>query len=158
MYWRIGPGYFKRKPETNRSAFQAIVRSGPPPGLIALSGNTSLGWCQLTSRDALPWLDRAWRLKRVDNQPVWSISCFYVRKGHRRKGISRRLLEAAIETARRNRVRLLEAYPLDAKFTEKTASFTGYVSTFQRAGFKILARHVPTQPIMRLDLSGPKQA
>lgn len=153
MYWRIGPGYYKRKPETNRSAFHSLVRSGPPPGLIALAGNISLGWCQLTPRDALPWLDHAWRLKGVGNEPVWSISCFYVRKGHRKKGISRRLLEAAIETARRNRVRLLEAYPLDARFTEKTASFTGYVSTFRRAGFKIVIRRVPPQPIMRLNLS-----
>jgi GNAT superfamily N-acetyltransferase len=151
MYWRIGPGYHKRKPDTNRSAFQALVLSGPPPGLVALSGNVSLGWCQLTPRDALPWLDRVGKLRRVDNEPVWSVSCFYVRKGHRKKGLSRRLLEAAIETARRNRVRLLEAYPLDARLTQ-TSSYTGYVSTFLRSGFKVVARHAPTQPIMRLAL------
>src|SRR5262249_3921378 len=103
MYWRIGPGYFKRRPETNRSAFQALVLSGPPPGLIALSGNLSLGWCQLTPRDALPWMDRAWRLKRVDNEPVWSISCFYVRKGTGKRasvaGCCRRPLKPPGETA-----------------------------------------------------------
>jgi hypothetical protein len=44
-----------------------------------------VGWCQLTPRDALPWLDRAWRLKRVDVVPVWSLSCFYVRKGYRKR-------------------------------------------------------------------------
>jgi hypothetical protein len=47
-----GPGYFKRKPEINLSGFQAIVRKGPPPGLIALSGGMSLGWCQLPPLDA----------------------------------------------------------------------------------------------------------
>ena len=44
----------------------------------------------------------------------------------------------------------LEAYPLDANLTP-SASGTGYVSTFKRAGFKIVARHVPPRPIMRYD-------
>jgi GNAT superfamily N-acetyltransferase len=151
MYWRIGAAYHRQTPETNKSAFEALVRSGPPPGLIALAGKVSVGWCQLTPREALPWLDRMKRLRRVDDEPVWSISCFYVRKGHRRTGISRKLLEAAIETAQRNSVRLLEAYPLDARHVH-TSSYTGYVSTFRRAGFRVAARHVATQPIMRLDL------
>lgn len=30
-----------------------------------------------------PGLDRMWRLKRVDELPVWSLSCFHVRKGGR---------------------------------------------------------------------------
>jgi len=157
MYWRIGPGYYKRKPGANRSAFHALVRSGPPPGLIAVSGKVGLGWCQLPPRSDLPWLDRWWGLRCVDREPAWSISCFYVRKGHRKKGVSRQLLQAAIETARRNWVRLLEAYPLDARFTDKTASFTGYVSTFRRAGFKVVVRHVRTQPIMCLDLRAKVQ-
>ena len=44
----------------------------------------------------------------------------------------------------------LEAYPLDSDLTPST-SHTGYVSTFKRAGFKIVARHVPPRPIMRYD-------
>ena len=146
----------KHKPETNRSAFQALVLGGPPPGLIALSGQVSLGWCQLTPRNRLPWLDRVRKLRRVDNEPVWSVSCFYVRKGHRKKGVSRRLLEAAMETTRRNRVRILEAYPLDARLTG-TSSWTGYVSTFLGAGFEVVTRHVPTQPIMRFELRVPSR-
>jgi GNAT superfamily N-acetyltransferase len=55
---------------------------------------------QLTPRDALPWLDRALRLKRVDDTPVWSLSCFYVRKGYRRKGVTEVLLAAVLNAAR----------------------------------------------------------
>lgn len=86
MYWRIGAAYRKKLPEENRVAFRNIVKHGPPPGLIAFDGDQAVGWCQLTPRDALPWLDRAWRLKRVDDMPVWSLSCFYVRIGYRKKG------------------------------------------------------------------------
>ncbi len=81
MYWRIGGAYRRRPPARNKAAFQEVVRRGPPPGLLAFEGDLAVGWCQLTPRDDLPWLDRTWRLARVDAMPVWSISCFYVRKG-----------------------------------------------------------------------------
>ena len=79
MYWRIGAEYRKRPREMNKAAFRKIVKSGPPPGLLAFAGDLAVGWCQLTLRKALPWIDRAWRLRHVDNVPVWSISCFYIR-------------------------------------------------------------------------------
>src|SRR5262249_43805858 len=59
----------------------------PPPGLLAFDGDLPVGWCQLTPRDALPWLDHMWWFARVDAVPVWSISCFFVRRGYRRQGV-----------------------------------------------------------------------
>jgi GNAT superfamily N-acetyltransferase len=150
MYWRIGNDYRKRPREANKAAFCALTKAGPPPGLLALDGDLAVGWCQLTPRDELPWLDRTWRLARVDDVPVWSLSCFYVRKGYRRKGVTRVLIAAALDVARRAGAPALEAYPLDAKSTP-SASHTGYVSTFRRAGFRIVARRVAPRPIMRYD-------
>src|SRR5215471_19149557 len=63
MYWRIGRAYRKNPREENKTAFRKIVERGPPPGLLAFDGDLAVGWCQLTPRDVLPWLDRAWRLK-----------------------------------------------------------------------------------------------
>ena len=80
MYWRIGSAYRQRPRGQNKAAFREVVKGGPPPGLLAFDGDVAVGWCQLTPRDALPWLDRAWRLTRVDRVPVWSLSCFYVRR------------------------------------------------------------------------------
>jgi GNAT superfamily N-acetyltransferase len=151
VYWRIGPAYRKRPGEENRKAFREVVRRGPPPGLIAFDGEVPVGWIQLTPRDSLPWLDRPWRLRRVDDLPVWSISCLYVRKGYRRKGITSELIAAAVKTAKRAGAVALEAYPLDAELTP-SASGTGYFTTFARAGFRTVAPHDPTRPIMRHDL------
>jgi GNAT superfamily N-acetyltransferase len=148
MYWRIGNAYRKRLREANEAAFREVVKRGPPPGLLAFDGNLAVGWCQLTPRAALPWLDRAWRLRRVDDVPVWSISCFYVRKGYRKCGITSALIAAALKRAKRAGAPALEAYPLDADLTP-SASGTGYASTFARAGFKIVGRHTPSRPIMR---------
>ena len=151
MYWRIGSAYRKRPRESNKAAFREVVKRGPPPGLLAFDGDVPVGWCQLTPRYALPQLDRAWRLKRVDDVPVWSLSCFYVRKGYRKQGVTSALITAALKAAKRARAPALEAYPVDKDETN-SASGTGIASTFERAGFKTVARRVPPRPIMRHDL------
>jgi hypothetical protein len=63
------------------------------------------------------------------------------------------LIEAALQAAKRAGAPALEAYPLDAA-KSPSATSTGYVSTFARAGFKIVACHFPPRPIMRHDLMG----
>jgi len=148
MYWRIGSEYRNRPRGENKAAFHEVVRKGPPPGLLAFHKGLAVGWCQLTPRDALPWLDRTWRLRRVNDAPVWSLSCFYVRIGYRRRGVMTALIAGALDYARRAGAPALEAYPLDADLTP-SASSTGYVSTFRRMGFKIIGQHVPPRPIMR---------
>ena len=150
MYWRIGNDYRKRPRDANKAAFCELVKSGPPPGLLAFDGDVAVGWCQLTPRDVLPWLDHTWRLKRVDDVPVWSLSCFYVRKGYRKRRVTSALIAAALDAAKRAGASALEACPLDANLTPST-SHTGYASTFARAGFRIVARRVPPRPIMRYD-------
>ncbi len=154
MNWRIGRAYQKRPPAKNKAAFQGVVKTGPPPGLLAFHGELAVGWCQVTPRADLPWLDRAWRLSRVDDVPVWSISCFYIRKGYRRQGVTSALIAGALQMAKKAGAPALEAYPLDADLTG-SSSWTGYASTFARAGFRIVARHTPPRPIMRRDLRTP---
>ena len=122
--------------------------------MLAFDDKVAVGWCQLTPRSVLPWLDHAWR--RVDETPVWCISCFYIRKGYRRRGITAILIDAAIEAAKKAGAPSLEAYPLDGDISP-SASGTGYVSTFLRAGFKVVGHRSHARPIMRLDLRPPSK-
>jgi GNAT superfamily N-acetyltransferase len=152
MYWRIGGAYTKRRREENKADFRRIVRRGPPPGLLAFDGDAAVGWCQLTPRAALPQLDRARSLMRVDDAPVWSISCFYVRRSHRGQGVTSALIKAALEVARRAGAPALEAYPVEADGRKSVSGmYTGKASTFARAGFKVVARKTPHRPIMRYE-------
>jgi GNAT superfamily N-acetyltransferase len=160
MYWRIGSAYFfKRTREQNRAALRALVRRGPPPGLLAFDGERAVGWCQLTPRAALPYLDQSPRFPRVDDRPVWSVSCFYVRRGYRKQGVMPQLLAAAISAARRARAPALEAYPVDTDKPGSTANtFTGTASTFARAGFTTVGGRSPSRPVMRYELGRRRRA
>ena len=82
-------------------------------------------------------------------------SCFYVRKGYRRQGVTALLIDAALKAAKRAHAPALEAYPLDRELSPSATS-TGVVSTFTRAGFRVVARHAPERPIMRYDFKPSK--
>jgi hypothetical protein len=63
------------------------------------------------------------------------------------------LIKAAVKAAKRANAPALEAYPVDTVRPESTSNvFTGTASTFARAGFKSVARRIPSRPIMRHDL------
>src|SRR5262245_31225883 len=112
MYWRVGGAYRGRCGE-NKETLRRIVKRGSPPGLVAFHGEVAVGWCQLTPRNALPWLDRMRWFHPVDDVPVWSISCFFVRRAYRRQGVMSQLIDAALKTAKRAKAPALEAYPVD---------------------------------------------
>jgi GNAT superfamily N-acetyltransferase len=155
MYWRIGPEYHKRPREKNKTALHRIVNQGPPPGLLALDGERVVGWCQLTPRRDLSWLNRKHAPEPVDDVPVWVASCFYIRRGYRRRGVMSSLIVEALKAAKRASAPALEAYPVDTTQPGSTRNvFTGVASTFRRLGFRTVAHRQPSRPIMRHDLKG----
>ncbi len=81
MYWRLGPGYRDRPRADNKHDLEQLAASGLPPGLVALTGDLAVGWCELAPRTALKWLGRTRYLQPVDDLPVWSIACFYDFRG-----------------------------------------------------------------------------
>ena len=159
QYWRLGPAYGKRPREQNRAAFRAVTEAGPP-GLLAYEGARAVGWCQVTPRADLPWLERQRRIASlpVDDRTIWSVSCFYVRRGYRRRGIGTELLSAAIAMARQANAAVLEAYPVDPDVPGSSGNiFTGVASTFRRAGFTTVGQRSVSRPILRLDLGGARE-
>ena len=155
MWWRLKRSDFDRqKGDANRLALQQIVASGEVPGLLAYNssaGGPPVGWCSVAPREAFPALERSRILKRVDDQPVWSVVCFFIAKTYRRQGLTVSLLCAAVEYARQQGARIVEGYPDDPKKGDIPApfAFTGLASAFLQAGFVEVLRRSETRPIMR---------
>jgi GNAT superfamily N-acetyltransferase len=105
-------------------------------------------------REEFPTLGRSRILKPVDDQPVWSVVCFFVTRGQRRKGLTVQLLKAAIEYARSNGAKIIEGYPVEPRGRKSPDVFvyTGLSSAFKKAGFTELLRRSETRPIMRYNL------
>lgn len=155
MWWRLKRSEFDaQKGDGNRAAFRAVVENGLPPGVLAYAGDQPVGWCAIAPRDEYPALERSRILKRVDDQPIWSVTCFFIAKGWRRRGLAGRLLAAAVAFAGEHGARIVEGYPVEPRNDDMPAVFawTGMASTFRRAGFVEVARRSETRPIMRLTL------
>ena len=164
MWWRLTAAeYSANRGEKNRRAFRKRVTDGPPPGLIAYAGREPVGWVAVGPRASLPRLVRSRTLAPVDDQPVWSVSCFYVTREWRRRGVTVFLLEAAARHAASRGARILEGYPVESRGGNAPAPFvwTGLPGSFEQAGFTEVARRSTTRPIMRRAVSraagrGPK--
>jgi len=101
-----------------------------------------------------PRLNRSKILAPVDDQPVWSIVCFFVARLFRKMGVTAGLIRAAVEFADDRGAKIIEAYPVDPK-TEKSPDpfvYTGLFSAFKKAGFTEIFRRSETRPIMRLPI------
>jgi GNAT superfamily N-acetyltransferase len=162
MYWRMPRREFEvALGAGTRRLFRARVDAGPPPGLLAYRGGTAVGWVQVGPRADVPGWNGARRLTAptaeapADDPRVWGISCFVTRAGCRRQGIATALLAGAVDWARQNGARVLDACPVDAGASRPPISlYHGLASTFRRAGFREVARRRPDRPLMRLELGG----
>lgn len=155
MWWRLKRSEFeKQKGAGNKRAMQAIVQKGDVPGIIAYAGKQPIGWCAVAPREDYDTLERSRILKPVDDQPVWSVVCFFVEKAHRSTGVSVELLRAAVAHAERHGARIVEGYPVEPKQDRMPDAFAwfGLASAFERAGFEEVARRSPTRPIMRFHI------
>ena len=134
----------------NRKAMRALVNRGTVPGLIGYDEGVPVAWVSLAPREDYAKLRRSPIMKPVDDRPVWSIVCFFVDQDARGRGLAEGMLKAAVDHARSNGARLLEAYPVDSvERTHPDDMFFGAKSMYDRAGFREVARRRSTRPVMR---------
>jgi GNAT superfamily N-acetyltransferase len=151
MYYRksggsggIGPG------RDNKAAMKSLVGGGVVPGLIGYEDGRPVGWVSLGPREDYAKLERSPVMKPVDDKPVWSIVCFFVDSKARGRGLSQKLLRAAVDYARSQGVRLVEAYPVDKpEPSHDDFMWFGNRRMYDRAGFREVARRKETRPVMR---------
>jgi GNAT superfamily N-acetyltransferase len=150
MFWRLPSAEFSANGNPgNRRAMRRLVGRGEVPGLLAYAGGEPVGWVSVAPREAYPRLERSRNLKRIDDEPVWSIVCFFVARGHRRRGLMRDLIDAAVAHVRRRGGRVVEAYPIDFEDYSGTKGFMGLVRVFRDAGFAEAARPGGQRVVMR---------
>jgi GNAT superfamily N-acetyltransferase len=152
MWWRLQRSQFnQQKGEKNKRAFKKIVAAGEIPGIIAYAGGQPVGWCALAPRETYPVLANSRILQPVDDQPVWSVTCFFVAKPFRRRGITVALLRAAVKHAANRGAQIVEGYPMEPKQGKMADAFVwfGLASAFRQAGFVEVLRRSETRPIMR---------
>jgi GNAT superfamily N-acetyltransferase len=153
MSWRLPRKQFNaQKGDGNRLAMQALVEAGEVPGLLGYLDGRPVGWCSVAPRQHFPTLARSRVLRPVDDRPCWSVSCLFVHRSYRNRGVATLMLGAAVDHVRGKGVPFLEGYPVEpwaGRPVPAAFAWTGVPKAFTANGFVEAARRSPTRPIMR---------
>lgn len=140
------------KGEGNKLAMRKLAEQ-QFTGLMAYDNDKVVGWCSLSPREQFVRIENSRLLKLVDKKPAWSIPCLFIKKQYRKLGVSVELLKAAVDYAKRNNIETLEAYPV-APYQDKMPdafAWTGLLSAYEKAGFKIAAQSSKSKFIVRYE-------
>jgi GNAT superfamily N-acetyltransferase len=120
------PAYMRRECETD-----------PGPGVLVYVDDEVAGWCSVAPRSTYRRLMRSRTIPFLDERDAWSIVCFVVRAGYRRRGLMHVLLDGAVEHAARHGAEVVEGYPVETGGTrvDVISGYVGTVEVFEAAGF-----------------------
>ncbi|HEX7995378.1 MAG TPA: GNAT family N-acetyltransferase [Streptosporangiaceae bacterium] len=147
----------ERADRLRRQADSGHPESGSTSGLVAYIDGEPVGWCAVEPRSAYTGLARVfkvpWEGRDEDkaDPSVWAVTCFFTRKGFRKRGISRALARVAADFARERGARAVEGYPILTTDVISQELHVGTRSIFADAGFTEVSHPTPRRVVMRID-------
>jgi GNAT superfamily N-acetyltransferase len=153
MYFRLRKDEFVagKADDGNKEAMKSLVWEGSPTGVMGFYEGQPVGWCAFAPREDYLKLANSRVHKPIDDNPVWSITCFFIDKAFRRMGVSVAMLKGIIAYARSQDIKIIEAYPTIPTKPALPDSFAwiGLYKSFERAGFKIVDQTSKSRPMVR---------
>jgi GNAT superfamily N-acetyltransferase len=129
----------------NRKEKKSLVNQGRSHGILVYSGNQAVGWCQYGPKEELPRIDSGRNYSKLDpsgdqGRKLWRLTCFFVDRDFRKKGVAGVALKAALDSIRKQGGGIVEAYPPTSKEGGSWSLWFGTVAMFEREGFKAHAK------------------
>jgi GNAT superfamily N-acetyltransferase len=122
---------YSSKSRIRRNYAKWLIENGIMKGYLAYEDGKVVGWCNVNKRSVFP------KLKGVseDGEDILSIACFLVEKEYRRKGIAQKLLDRIMMDAKKEGIRVIEAYPRKRARTDY-GNYHGVYSMYEKSGFQ----------------------
>ena len=128
-----------------------LVKKGCSHGILVYSHGEAVGWCQYGPKEELPRIDAGHMYKKLlldsEGKRLWRITCFWVDRRHRNRGVASAGLKAALNAIRKKGGGLVEAYP--AKRKGFPADWFGTLSMFKSEGFAVVAPFGKSNALVR---------
>lgn len=139
MAFHLEGGFGGRTPQQNRSDKKALVCSDKAHAALVYDGSNAVGWCQFGPPMELPRIkNKREYLARAKGLPDWRITCFFVHRDYRRRGVATTALTGALDLIARRGGGTVESYPQAGRRKTISSGFlhNGTLAMFERAGFK----------------------
>lgn len=147
--------------EERQSRFREQTACGNPDapatsGLVAYLDGEPVGWCAVEPRPQFPGLRHSqvpWTGRDTDraDESVWAVTCVFARAHHRKQGVAKELIRAAVTFARDRGAAALEAYPMTTKAAIDEELHVGTIGSYLEAGFHEVTRPTQRRAVVRID-------
>jgi GNAT superfamily N-acetyltransferase len=129
-----------------------LVLQARAHGILVYDGDTPVAWCQFGPPEELPRPDRGRAYSKLGlttgGKPLWRITCFFVDREYRRRGLTGLALREALAAIRRRGGGVVEAFPFVIPGRPRP-SFSGSLTTFEKAGFKVVSKAGKNEIVVR---------
>lgn len=123
------------------------IDHGIPVGLLGYDHGEPIAWVSIAPRDTFPRLKGP---EAGEGEKIWSLTCMYIKRQRRGEGIGHQLIEAAVRYARNRKADIVEAYAVHPD--SPSYRNMGFVSAYERAGFKTAGSLGTRRTVMRVAL------
>jgi GNAT superfamily N-acetyltransferase len=128
----------EREAGANRVLKQRLVEEGRAHAALVFDGDVAVGWCEYGAPEELPNIYHRKEYEELLVQlPDYRITCLFVDKNHRHKGVAAIALRGALQLIARAGGGVVESYPQDTPDKKVSGSllFNGTRGMFEKAGF-----------------------
>lgn len=138
----------------NRDFLLARVRAGAPLGLLAIEDDAPLGWVAVAPRPSYRRLGTSKLTTSAGGPETWSVTCFFVHRTARGRGLAADLLDAAVDFARGRGATAVEAFPVDTEDQRRGSGdlYHGTLAMFRAAGFTLVERRGTRRALVRKEI------
>jgi len=151
MYYQrpkpVGKGLsIEQRGKNNRQDKAKLIRQGRSHAILVYDNGTPVGWCQYGTKDELPRIDAGRNYRKIQSpgaeEKLWRITCFFVDREHRGRGVSKFALHVALDSIGKRGGGIVEAYPVVSEKMAAVAEWRwfGTPGMFKKEGFKEVAR------------------
>ena len=152
----------RERKAANKSDKRLLVDNGRSHGVLLYDKDNPIGWIAYGTKTEFPRIDNGRNYKKLapeaqDN--LWRITCFFVDRDYRKKGVARAALKAALTSIKEKGGGIVEAYPVTAKSAKSWSKWSnwfwfGTTSMFEREKFKVVGSLGPHHLLMRRTIRG----
>lgn len=147
----------ERTYEANRALKCRLVEQGRAHAALVVADDEAVAWCQFGSPDELPNIyHRRQYEEELDLLPDYRITCIFVDKAHRRRGLSAVALQGALHLIAAAGGGTVEGYPHDNRGAKKSVLYDGTRALFERAGFDFVRSKGQGNCVMRRSVPGAR--
>lgn len=147
--------------EANRALKERLVNEGRAHAALVFDGDAAVAWCQYGSPDELPNIKYRKEYEAgLGELPTYRLTCFFVDKGYRRKGVAAVALRGALDLIAQAGGGVVETYPQDTQGKKTSASYLHNAtrSLFEQAGFSYERPVGKNHSVMRKTVPSSEQS